>query len=201
MDRLASEASIALVLALPIRLSDRCRRVTETNEGAITRPVSAQETVDWDALYREHAPALLRYLRRMTRSSEEAEALMQDTFVRAIRARRTPSLAGELRTWLYRIATNVAVDHLRRQRRWRFVPFAGDEPGAIPPSDEVEAVRRALRVISAEQATALVLRLHEGFAPREIAAMLGITETAVKFRLIRGRRAFMEAYSRIGGRV
>lgn len=175
--------------------------MTETNEGALRAVMTAQPAVDWDALYREHAPALLRYLRRLTRSSEEAEALMQDTFVRAIRARRRPDSTRDLRSWLYRLATNTAIDHLRRQRRWRFVPFGARDFESPAASDDIELVRRALRAIKPDQATALVLRLHEGFGPSEIASMLGITETAVKFRLIRGRRAFIDAYTRLGGRA
>jgi RNA polymerase sigma-70 factor (ECF subfamily) len=174
--------------------------VTETKEGAAPALVSLQQTVDWDALYREHGPALLRYLRRLTKGPEVAEELMQEVFARAIRATRTPGSSLDIRRWLYRIATNAAIDHLRRERRWQFLPFSGREAAPLP-SDDVELVRRSLRAITPEQATALVLRLHEGFTPGEIASMLGIGESAVKSRLVRGRRAFIGAYARMGGQI
>lgn len=175
--------------------------MTETKEGAGRAVMRVEYAVDWDALYREHGPALLRYLRRLTKSPDNAEELLQDVFTRAIRARRTPGPAPEIRSWLYRIATNAAIDHLRRERRWRSLPFIGGGSDSSLPSDDVELVRRSLRTIAPEQATALVLRLHEGFAPHEIASMLGIGEAAVKSRLVRGRRAFIDAYTRMGGRL
>lgn len=101
---------------------------------------------------------------------------MQETFARAMRAGRAPTEADELRRWLYRIATNATIDRLRRERLLRFVPFIGTEEAPRAESDETELVRRALRSISPEQATALVLRLHEGFTPGEIASMIGIGE-------------------------
>jgi RNA polymerase sigma-70 factor (ECF subfamily) len=158
-------------------------------------------THGWDAAYRQHAGDLVRYLRRLSPNAEVAEELMQETFARAIRASRAPTASHELRPWLYRIATNVAIDRLRRDRRLRFIPFAGREVAPECDVAEIDLVRRALRAIAPEQATALVLRLHEGFSPAEIAQMLDIGETAVKSRLVRGRRAFIAAYEGIGGRL
>lgn len=164
--------------------------------------VSVVKLVDaeWDFAYRTHAPALLRYLRRLSRSQEIAEELMQETFGRAIRSGAGPDATDEMRPWLYRIATNLAIDQLRRERRLRFLPFLGNEVAPERNSDEIDSVRRVLRAIPPDQAVALVLRLHEGFAPREIGELLGVTEAAVKSRLVRGRRNFVIAYRRIGGR-
>jgi len=155
----------------------------------------------WDAAYRLHAGDLVRYLRRLSPNAEIAEELMQETFARAMRASRSPAASHELRPWLYRIATNVAIDRLRRDRRLRFIPFGGRELALERDVAEIDLVRHALRAIAPEQATALVLRLHEGFSPAEIAQMLDVSETALKSRLVRGRRAFIAAYERIGGRL
>jgi RNA polymerase sigma-70 factor (ECF subfamily) len=126
---------------------------------------------------------------------------MQETFTRAIRAGEAPNDPDDARRWLYRIATNATIDRLRRERLLRFVPFLGRERAPEANSDEVDLVRRALRAIPPEQATALVLRLHEGFVPSEIAAILGLSEAGVKSRLVRGRRRFIDAYERMGGRL
>lgn len=155
----------------------------------------------WDDAYRTHAAGLLRYLRRLSPTNEVAEELMQETFARAMRASRAPHAAEEMRPWLYRIATNVAVDRLRRERRFSFVPFLGREIAPEPDAEQVDLVRRALRAIAPDQAVALVLRLHEGFTPAEIAALLEVTEVAVKSRLFRGRRAFIAEFRRSGGRL
>ncbi len=175
--------------------------MTEIKEAAGVTTRSDVSATDWDLLYRAHAEGILRYCRRLSKNAELAEDLMQETFMRALRAGDAPVDPNEARRWLYRIATNAVIDRLRRERILRFVPFAGHEQAPEVRSDEADLVRRALRAIAPEQATALVLRLHEGFAPGEIAAMLGIGEAAVKSRLVRGRRRFIEAYERIGGRL
>lgn len=156
---------------------------------------------DWDLLYRVHAGGILRYCRRLAKNNETAEELMQDTFTRALRAGSVPADPDAARRWLYRIATNATIDRLRRERLVRFVPFIGREQAPEVSSEDADLVRRALRSIPPEQATALVLRLHEGFGPAEIAEMLGISEAAVKARLVRGRRRFIETYERNGGRL
>lgn len=126
---------------------------------------------------------------------------MQETFARALRAGNMPEGPDDSRRWLYRIATNATIDRLRRERLLRFVPFLGRERAEETDREEADLVRRALRSIAPDQATALVLRLHEGFTPSEMASMLGISEAGVKSRLVRGRRAFIAAYERIGGRL
>jgi RNA polymerase sigma-70 factor (ECF subfamily) len=150
-------------------------------------------------VYQVHAPALLRYLRRLTPTVDAAEDLTQETFARAMRSGRHPAQSDEVRPWLYRIATNLAIDRLRRAQRLRFVGFFGRESADEADADRSDLVRRALRAIPPDQATALVLRLHEGFTPPELARMLGVSEAGVKSRLYRGRRSFIAAYRRMGG--
>jgi RNA polymerase sigma-70 factor (ECF subfamily) len=152
--------------------------------------------VDWERAYALHAAEILRYLRRLSRDASNAEDLMQETFVRAERAARVPADA-ELRPWLYRIATNLAIDHLRRGRRIAFMPFSGREPDERAAFDDSgDAVRHALRAIPAEQAVTLILRLHEGYSRAEIARLTGVSERAVKVRLEHGRESFARAYRR-----
>ena len=72
--------------------------------------------VNWTAAYERDAPDLLRYLRRFVRTTDRAEDLLQETFVHAMAADRVPT-EDELRPWLYRIASNLAISQLRRDRR------------------------------------------------------------------------------------
>ena len=168
-------------------------------ESAVAVPASALRAAEWDLAYRAHGQALLRYLRRLSPTQETAEELLQETFARAMRTQGPPPSSSHIRPWLYRIATNIAIDRSRRARRFAFVPFLGVEPAPERDTDQIDLVRRVLRAIPPEQSTALVLRLHEGFAPVEIAELLGISEAAVRSRLVRGRRKFQETYERMGG--
>jgi len=122
---------------------------------------------------------------------------VQDVFVRAMHSSRVPATDAERRPWLYRIATNLAIDELRRRRRFRFLPFSGREAVDPPTTAEGDPVRRALAGIPPEQAAALILRLHEGFTRAETAELLGLSEEGVKSRLARGRVRFTEEYLRL----
>ena len=156
--------------------------------------------VDWYALYQTHAGELGRYVMKLVRNDETAADIVQDVFVRAMRAEHQLADLHAVRAWLYRIASSVAIEHLRRRRVLAFVPFAGtetDERDILDP--EIDHVRRALASLPPAQAVTLVLCLQEGFSRREAASVLRVSEETVKSRLARGRVAFASAYRRIGG--
>jgi RNA polymerase sigma-70 factor (ECF subfamily) len=156
--------------------------------------------LDWRALYEAHAAELARFATRLVRDDEVAADLVQEVFVRAMRSQDQLADRGAARAWLYRIAANLALSHLRRRRILAFVPFAGterDDRDVIDP--ETDHVRRALARIPAAQAVTLVLCLQERFTRREASVLLGVSEETVKSRLARGRARFAEEYRRIAG--
>lgn len=153
--------------------------------------------VNWTAAYEAHAADLLRYLRRFVRSTERAEDLLQETYVRAIAAEHQPPV-DQVRPWLYRIASNLAISQLRRDGRGRLLSVI--QPPLPAPSriEELEHVRAALRSIPTDQAVALVLTAYQGFSRAEAAAILAISPETLKTRVARGRLNFAAAYARIG---
>ncbi len=160
----------------------------------------AGHALDWSDAYRTHAPDLLRYLRRFTADDAAAYDLVQDCFIRAMRAQRQPPSAQELGPWLVRIASNLAIDALRRSQRRPSVPLHENHAiESMTGAGEAEQVRQVLAALPAEQAIALVLRLHYGFAPAEIAAIVGASEGAVKSRLARARLNFVVGYRELNG--
>lgn len=159
---------------------------------------SAALHTDWEEVYRSVGQRLLRQIERLV-GPDAAPDLVHECFLRAMRSSRTPHEPEQLRYWLFRIATNLAVDELRRRQRWaKLVRLL---PAPTPPRSAADAddVRAALQRIPPDQATALVLRLGEGVKPRELAQLLGVSESAVKSRLARGRLAFVAAYRRSEG--
>jgi RNA polymerase sigma-70 factor, ECF subfamily len=155
----------------------------------------------WRELYDAHAAELAGYLGRLTGDREAANDLMQDTFIAAMRDEGSLRETAKARAWLYRIATRLAIKRLRRARLIAFVPFAGTERSIVgTPDVEALAVRDALRAISPDQATALVLHYAHGFTRAEIADLTGRSEETIKSRIARGRRAFLTAFDRQGGR-
>jgi len=154
----------------------------------------------WHELYDAHAAELVGYLWRLTGDREVATDLMQDAFAAGMRDERALREPAKARAWLYRIATRLATKRLRRQRLIAFLPFADSAPSTEgAPDVEGLAVREAMRAISPDQATALVLHYAHGFTRAEIADLVGRSEETVKSRIARGRRAFLAAYDRQGG--
>jgi RNA polymerase sigma-70 factor (ECF subfamily) len=106
-----------------------------------------------------------------------------------------------LKAWLYKIASNNALQHHRRRKILSFVPFLNSpeadipEPGSGPEWIDAKVdVQRALLGVPADQRTALVLHYVEGLKYREIADVLSTSEEAIRKRVARGSEAFRNAY-------
>lgn len=144
-----------------------------------------------------HAP-ILNYLHRMVYDRAVAEDLTQDTFIKAYKAlpKTKPDLA--FKAWLYRIATNTAISHLRRGKIVKWLPFVSD------PEQRGERLERsvtrqadiadALDQLPKHYASVLLLRHYQGLSLAETAEALDITENAAKLRLFRARKAFAKIY-------
>jgi RNA polymerase sigma-70 factor (ECF subfamily) len=151
---------------------------------------------------------IIRYLYRLTGDSEMARDLAQDTFIQAYKGIIKTTAEISFKAWLYRIATNNALQHRRRKNLLLFIPFnltKHDTPSTenrIEDTPEKLAITEALWKIPEEQRTCLVLHFVEGFKYREIAETLGCSEEAVRKRVARGKKQFIEIYNREGsGRI
>ena len=162
------------------------------------------EPAAFDALFRRWAAPLLRYLERMVRDAGTAEELVQEVFLRVYRARERYAPEARFSTWLYRIATNLALNELRRPRR-REPHRSQDEDGAPAlaapapdPDDALDArrlgarVERELAALPEKQRAALCLAAVEGLSYAEVAEALEVSEAAVKALVHRARAALVE---------
>lgn len=148
---------------------------------------------------------------RLTGSVEDAMDLTQETFFNAWRGLPRFNGQSKFSTWLYRLATNAAIDFLRREKRRSAVAtvplHVEEEPQRaldIPdhrftPQTELErkelqkAIQRGLERLSDEHRQALVLREVNGLSYAEIAQVLGLEEGTVKSRIYRARLALRKA--------
>lgn len=132
-------------------------------------------------LLERHEREIFAYALRLTGSRHDADDLYQDTFLAAFRAWPPPRRDNE-RAWLYRIATNKAIDHARKRRP---TVSMEDLRLAAPERDGVTLVdlSRAIRELPAGQRAAFVLRAVEGRPYREIAATLECSEEAARTRV------------------
>jgi RNA polymerase sigma factor (sigma-70 family) len=153
----------------------------------------------FDAIMVHYETRLLHFLTGTVGDVEVARELCQDTFLAAYQA--FPKLKGELRLapWLYTIALNRARSHHRRRRFRTLVPLLDDSlPANAPDLQHTNAlqdsVRRALARLPRQYAHPLLLQTTSGMSCREIAEVLHCSESAVKVRLMRARRAFRAIY-------
>jgi RNA polymerase sigma-70 factor (ECF subfamily) len=158
-------------------------------------------------LVRRHQDAVYRHLRRLVGTRDEALDLTQDAFVRAWQALPQWVPEARFRTWLFRIASNAALDALRRRRVVGFEPIdetvqtASDEPDPekrLELKQRVAALEASLATLSAEHREILLLREVENMSYEEIGAVLALSGGTVKSRLARARAALLEAH---GGKV
>jgi RNA polymerase sigma-70 factor (ECF subfamily) len=138
------------------------------------------------------------YLTRQVADPEEALDLTQETFVRAYRAIGQTEPGLLVRPWLYRIATNLARDHLRRQRRFAWLPLrvVEDRSGSskIQAIEEGDLIRRVLMYLSPAERTVLLLRGLEALSYAEASAILGVSSEAVRKRFRRAKERFQDIY-------
>lgn len=165
--------------------------------------VRAGDEAAFAALVRRHQDAVYRFLVRMVGSRDEALDLAQEAFVRAWQALPQWQPEAQLRTWLFRIASNAALDALRRRRIVAFEPLdetiaaAADEPDPqrrLELKQRVAALDESLARLSGDHREILLLREVENMSYEEIGAVLGITEGTVKSRLARARTALLAAH-------
>lgn len=170
------------------------------DDGDLVGRARAGDPVAFERLFeRYHAP-VLNYLHRMVGDRALAEDLAQDSFVKAYRALPTTREDLAFKAWLYRIATNTAISHLRRRRLIRWVPFlAGQDPATGESIERTVGrkydVEKVLAQLPQHYAAVLLLRHYQGLSLTETAQALDITDNAAKLRLFRARKAFAAIYS------
>ena len=159
--------------------------------------VGARDADDFvTAAFEAHRDELFSFLARTTRDDSEAEDLLQEAFLRLAREARAGRFPDQARSWLYRVASNLAMSRFRRKRVVnRFLGrFGGTEHGGETGSPESTAVRRertaameqALASLPAEARLALVLA-GQGFSGREVAQAIGRSEAATRTLICRAR--------------
>ena len=149
------------------------------------------------ALFDACHPRLYRLARRLTMCEDDALDLVQETFLRAARARGLPADDAQADAWLVRVLVNLRRDAWRRERMQARQCQRIDEAGtpstgpASGPESQLIArtlVWRALDVLSPRRRSVLVLHELDGMTVPAIAALLGISTITVRWHLSRGRR-------------
>jgi RNA polymerase sigma factor (sigma-70 family) len=149
---------------------------------------------DVAALARQYGPTVFRAAWRVLGTRAASEDVQQQVFLRLIES--PPRNVVSWPAWLTTTSTRLAIDHLRRQRRWRLLAplWKADEPEDSPAEDAERAeasrfMRAALARLNARDAACFVMRHLHGLAPAAIGAALGISENHVSVSVHRARKA------------
>lgn len=150
----------------------------------------------FDALFERHAPAVRGYLLRLAGSAAAADDLTQVTFLSLVRARGRFLRGARFKPWLYAIATNAARDSKRR--RTEQLTATGDLPAdageemAVRDLGMEKQVHAALAQLPDAQREAILQNRFHGISFAELAAVEGVSESAVKVRAHRGYERLRE---------
>jgi RNA polymerase sigma-70 factor (ECF subfamily) len=147
----------------------------------------AGERRAFDELVRRHQRSIWRVARRYLRNDADASDVAQQTFVRAYRALDGFRGAASVKSWLYRIAINLALNHLRDNKREVPDEIGEDRltrratgPQQIIADEEAARLRAAIAELPPKQRMVLELRIFEDLSFREVAELADCTENAAK---------------------
>lgn len=207
--------SLARSSAFPSTVS--AQTTAEGDDLAIVLRAKAGEREAFALLVQRHGKAVLNLIDKMIRDRNIAEDLWQETFVRALENLHTYEprrITGNEKgpsfvSWLYRIASNLTLDELRRRNRWRMFswstlkPRRTNEPESEenydPPADQpdtvallesredIQRVRTALDSLTPEWRMMLVMREYQDLPYEDIAEILSVPIGTVRSRLARAR--------------
>jgi RNA polymerase sigma-70 factor (ECF subfamily) len=211
-NELAFSAAVGGEMSAAAR-SGGVRVVEELNDHGLLEATREGDEAAFGELVRRYRNQITNYVYRMTNDYELAVDLAQETFLRVYAAAERYQSSYAFSTYIYRIATNLAISELRRRKRRRLVSltgfFQGHEEGeescdlemvdggALQDATLVEderraAVARAIATLPEKYRAPLVLRDVEGRSYEEIACILEMSEGTVKSRINRARSFLRE---------
>ncbi|MBK7642077.1 MAG: sigma-70 family RNA polymerase sigma factor [Planctomycetes bacterium] len=194
----------------PVERPDSELQASRAEDHELVRGAQQGDERCFEALVRKHQSRAWRVARNLVGNDEDASDLAQEAFVRVFRNLSGFDFQHGFTTWLYRIVTNLAIDHLRRRRPAWSTAASGEEDGehelvdprASSPAEGLERAELAAEVKACMEALAphfqsvLMLREIEGLPCNEIAEIVGATHVTVRWRLHRGRKLFQEEWER-----
>ena len=165
---------------------------TEPEDSALMLRYAAGDVAAFEALYRRHNDALFRYLFRLCRHRASAEDVFQEVWGKMIKSRDRYRPTAKFTTFLYRVAHNCFIDHVRRNKRHGNTvdievdtqPDGGDQPEAlVERSLARQRLNEALLLLPDEQRDVFLLREEADLNLDQIAAVTGTNRETAKSRL------------------
>src|SRR6266481_8415932 len=183
----------------------------EISDAQVMLKVKAGDDSAFDYLVQKYRRPMMSFMYRMAHDAAVAEDLAQEVFLRVYRSRENYEASAKFTTWLYRIATNLAVNHARDTRHERpentlsldepdeNTGLAIDVPDGSPSAEEnlvqrerLSAIRQRVESLPERQRIAVVMHKYQQMDYRQIADVLKLSESATKSLLFRAYEALRE---------
>jgi RNA polymerase sigma-70 factor, ECF subfamily len=178
--------------------------VDPASDAAVMLRVAAGDEAGFNYLVGKYHRPMIHFLYRMVHNQSVAEELAQEVFLRVYRARDSYRAEARFTTWLYRIATNLAVNHARDTRHERaaqtvYLDAPDEETGATPDladdeptveqrlvrDERMAAIRSHVMALPERQRMAVLMHKYQGMDYRQIGEVLKLSESATKSLLFR----------------
>ena len=187
----------------------------EASDLAVVARVKAGDHDAFRHLVERHSRSVFRLAYRLTSHEQDAEDVVQETFLRAFREIRRFEARSSFATWLYRITVNCSHDLLRQRPRagtrpslddpdLRVAAELADASAAADPMRELasrridERVRAAMAGLSGQERSAFVLRHYEGLSIEEIGGVLNLKASAAKHSIFRAVQKLRRSLEPLG---
>jgi RNA polymerase sigma-70 factor (ECF subfamily) len=179
------------------------------HETELIREAQAGSRTAFDALVRQYDQAVLRLAMHLTGSEQDAQDIQQEAFLKAYRYLGNFRFECSFYTWIYRIVTNLCLDHLRRRKTRRedqavvidssgeemdLLTNVSDDRAGANPARELERkflgqrIRQALEELTPRERMVFELKHYQGLRLRTIGEMLNTTEETAKNTLFRATK-------------
>jgi len=173
--------------------------------------VGEGDDVGFNILIEKYRKPIINFMYRMVHNQAVAEELAQEVFLRVYRSRQTYRAEAKFTTWLYRIATNLGVNHARDTKHERaaqtiYLDQPDPETGTTPDvadarpvveeellkDERMRAIRKHVMALPERQRTAVLMHKYQGLDYKEIGAVLRLSESATKSLLFRAYQTLRE---------
>jgi RNA polymerase sigma-70 factor, ECF subfamily len=183
----------------------------EISDAEVMLRVKAGDQSAFDYLVQKYRRSIVSFMYRMARNAGAAEDLAQEVFLRVYRSREGYEASAKFTTWLYRIATNLAVNHARDTRHERpevtvSLDETDDDTGttlevpdgtlnaeqAMMRRERMQAIRRKVEALPEQQKLAVIMHKYQQMDYKQIADVLKKSESATKSLLFRAYETLRE---------
>lgn len=175
--------------------------MVEFAEIELFEKVQKRDPRAFDELMRHYSPALYNFILRIVANAEDAQDILQDTFVRVWEKSHQFRGASSVKTWIYKIALNLSYSHLKRRNRWSYTVVEDMKTlisGSNPAEDvdrifNSELLKASLEVLTPRQRAVVMGRIYEDLPFAEVSEAVGCSVNAAKVHFHEGKKR-IEAY-------